>query len=180
MEPLETSDAQRTAAVRVRPQGDQPFVVYGTVLPWLGSEWRGHPAAGALPMVRLSGQARDWLGIRRDYPQDELFVIGDLNQDLVSPPSCGSRANRRALESALADAGLTVLTSGDGDPIRRDSAPRACIDHICARIDSGWRAERAVRWPDAPKPERWLSDHFGVSVAMSRRSPELRDPEMNA
>jgi endonuclease/exonuclease/phosphatase family protein len=169
LEPLETSDEQRTAAVRLRPERDQPFVVYGTVLPWLGSKWRGHPsAAGAAYRAALSVQARDWISMRRDYPQDEFFVIGDLNQDMVRPASYGSRANRSALEAALADAGLTVLTAGDGDPVRRDSAPRACIDHICARVDSSWRAEPAVRWPDARAPERWLSDHFGVSVSLRR------------
>ena len=167
IEPLEISDEERTAAVRVSPEGDNPFVVFGTVLPWIGSEWRGHPSAAAF-QAALAVQAQDWTRIRRDYSRDEFFVLGDLNQTLVSSPSYGSRANRSALEAALAAAGLTVLTAGDSDPVRRDSAPRASVDHICAQVDSTWRAEPAVRWPDAPVPERRLSDHFGVSVALSR------------
>ena len=111
-------------------------------------------------------QARDWLRIRETYPTDEFFVLGDLNQDMVTPRYYGSRSNRLALENALEIAGLIALTAGDGDPIRRESAPCACIDHICARRDSIWRAEPAVRWPNAPKPERSLSDHFGVSVSL--------------
>jgi endonuclease/exonuclease/phosphatase family metal-dependent hydrolase len=108
--------------------------------------------------------------LRRDNPDDEFFVLGDFNQDLVrvGPRYYGSRANRDALETALVDAGLVALTAADGDPIRRDSAPCACIDHICARRDSNWRAEPAVRWPDLPAPERWLSDHFGLSVLLRR------------
>lgn len=168
IEPLPTSDLQRTAAARITPDsGSAPFIVYGTVLPWLGSPWRAHPAAkGVAFREALSVQATDWMRLRRDYPADELFVLGDLNQDLVSPRYYGSRANRTVLEEALERAGLTVLTAGDRDPIRRDSAPCACIDHICARRDSSWRANPAVRWPDLPAPQRWLSDHFGVSVVL--------------
>jgi len=32
--PLATSDAERTAAVRVLPESDVPFIVFGRVLPW--------------------------------------------------------------------------------------------------------------------------------------------------
>jgi endonuclease/exonuclease/phosphatase family metal-dependent hydrolase len=166
LEPLTTSDEQRTAAARIRPASGDPFVVYGTVLPWIGSAWRAHASAeGVAFREALAVQAADWMQIRSDYPGDEFFILGDLNQGMVSPPAYGSIANRTALEKALGAAGLAALTAGDGDPIRRDSGPRAGIDHICARGDSNWRAEPAVRWPDLPVPEKWLSDHFGVSVS---------------
>jgi Endonuclease/Exonuclease/phosphatase family len=169
VEPIDTSDDKRTAAVRVRPPSGAPFIVFGTVLPWIGSTWREHPSAGGVAFsAALSMQAEDWMQIRRDYPKDEFFVVGDLNQDMVSPHYYGSRLNRTALELALTAVGLTALTAGSGDPIRRDSAPSACIDHICARSDSTWRADPAVRWPDVPKPERWLSDHFGVSISFEQ------------
>ena len=48
------------------------------------------------------------------------------------------------LEQALEAAGMVALTAGDGDPIPRDSSPRAGIDHGCARGNSNWRAEPAV------------------------------------
>lgn len=169
LEPLETSDGQRTAAARVGPESGDSFIVYGAVLPWTGSQWRGHPSAGGVAFREaLSVQARDWVRIQRDYPEDEFFVLGDLNQDMVTPRYYGSRANRAALEAALENAGLAALTAGNGDPVRRDSAPCACVDHICARRDSNWRADPAVRWPNVPVPERWLSDHFGVSVSLAR------------
>lgn len=170
LEPLPTSDDERAAAARITPASGAPFLVYGTVLPWLGSAWRTHPSAGGVAFREaLSVQAADWMQLRRDYPTDELFVLGDLNQDLVTPRYYGSRANRNALEEALARAGLTTLTAGDQDPVRRDSSPRACVDHICARRDSSWRASPAVRWPDLPAPQRWLSDHFGISVMLRAR-----------
>ena len=136
--------------------------MYGTVLPWLGSRWRDHPSAGGVAFGEaLAVQSGDWARIRRDYPLDEFFVLGDLNQDMVSPPFFGAQENRAALERAFEGAHLVALTAGDGDPVRRDSAPQACVDHICARRDSNWRAERTVRWPDTPVPDNGLSDHFG-------------------
>lgn len=171
IEPLVTSDSARTAAVRVRPDSGEPFIVFGTVLPWTGSAWRGFDGAGGVAFGEsLSVQHADWLRLRSDFPADEFFVLGDINQDLVAsqPRYYGSARNRAALEVALGSAGLTPLTAGDGDPVRRDSAPCACIDHICMRTDSVWRTEPAIRWPNAPVPERSLTDHFGVAVTLRR------------
>jgi len=93
--------------------------------------------------------------------------MGDFDQDLVTPHYYGSRANRAALEATLQEVGLVALTGGEGDPVRRDSAPCACIDHICSRGDSKWRAEPASRWPELPVPDKRLTDHFGVSIAFT-------------
>lgn len=168
MAPLDTADKVRTAAARIHPDSGAPFVVYGTVLPWLGSTWLEHPSAGGVAFreaVRVQGA--DWVRLRQEYPEDEFFVLGDFNQDLVydQPRYYGTAANRAALEAALESAGLVALTAGAGDPIRRDSAPCACIDHICARRDSAWRAEEATRWPAESVPARKLTDHFGVSIS---------------
>jgi len=169
LEPLDTADDKRTAAARVRPESGDAFVVYGSVLPWIGSPWKGHPSAGGVAFREALGvQKEDWMRIRCDYPTDERFVLGDFNQDLVSPRYYGSKSNREALEKAFRDAGLVPLTAGVGDPVRRDSHGCACIDHICARRDSKWRPEPAVRWPDVPAPEKWLSDHFGLSISFAR------------
>jgi hypothetical protein len=172
LQPIKTADDKRTAAARVTPECGDSFVVYGTVLPWVGSEWAGYPSAGGVAFREaLSVQATDWMKIQHDYPADEFFLLGDLNQDLVSGPPhyYGSDANHSELEKALTNAGLAALTGGAADPVRRDSAPCACVDHICARRDSKWRAEPAVRWPDAAEPEKGLSDHFGLSISFVRR-----------
>lgn len=165
LEQLETSDPTRTVAARIYPEGADPFVVYGTVLPWNGDNWRGHPSAGGVAFCEaLKHQQADWLRLRERFPQDEFFIIGDFNQDLAPTHYYGSQLKRRALITALTECGLVALTAGDGDPIRRDAAPMACIDHICALRDSAWRPEPAVRWPDGPLPASHLSDHFGVAV----------------
>jgi hypothetical protein len=172
LEPLATNDPERTAATRVFCDVGPPFLVYGTVLPWIGSKWRNHPTAGGFAFREaLKVQVSDWASLRLKFPTDELFVLGDFNQDLVQPRYYGSKVARAALNAGLGDVGLIALTAGAGDPIRRDSAPFACIDHICALRDSRWSPEPAVRWPDLPRPEKRLSDHFGVAVKFTPRAP---------
>lgn len=176
LDPLDTSDVKRTVAARIKPESEKPFIIYGTVLPWIGSPWLEHQSAGGVAFREsLAVQSEDWLRLRRDYPEDEFFVLGDLNQDMVSAPPryYGSRRNRAVLEKALEDAGLHALTASDRDPVRRDSPPCASIDHICARQDSKWQAEPASRWPDVEVPERWLTDHFGVSISFATANPAV-------
>ncbi len=171
MEQLEASDGIRTAAARVYPEGAAPYLVYGTVLPWNGDNWRGYPSAGGVAFFEaLKVQTADWLSLRRRFPDDELFVMGDFNQDLASTHYYGSRIKRSALVEALDECGLVALTAGEGDPIRREAAPLACIDHICALRDSTWNASPAIRWPETSIPDPRLSDHFGLSVTFTQKS----------
>jgi hypothetical protein len=119
LERLATSDDIRTAAARVTPDSGDPFVVYGTVLPWLGSKWGRHPSAGGVAFREaLRIQATDWMRIKGDYRRDEFFVLGDFNQDLVSPPHYyGSQEYRAELRRVLDDSGLVALTAEDRDPV---------------------------------------------------------------
>ena len=166
IEPLSpTSDPIRAVAARVVPPAGPPLIVYGTVLPWLGSRWRSYSAADGLAFAQaLEAQAADWRTLRESNPDHDLVVAGDFNQDLAHTHYYGSRANRRRLLLALDGAGLVALTAGDGDPIRRDSSPRACIDHVCISKSTRWLLNRGSRWPNLPKPDRRMSDHFGVAV----------------
>jgi endonuclease/exonuclease/phosphatase family metal-dependent hydrolase len=153
----------------VLPTDGDPFIVFGSVLPWIGSRWNDHPAAkGVAFQASLDAQEADWTQLRARYPDDEFFLLGDLNQDLVEPRFYGSLANRAALETALERSGLTALTGGDQDPVRKNSPECATIDHVCGRKDSHWKVTRTSRWPDAPKPDKSLSDHFGVTVELAR------------
>jgi endonuclease/exonuclease/phosphatase family metal-dependent hydrolase len=60
--------------------------------------------------------------------------------------------------------GLRILTSYESDPISRDSPGYACIDHICVGQGQKLKLAKTERWPDASKPDKKLSDHFGVWV----------------
>jgi endonuclease/exonuclease/phosphatase family metal-dependent hydrolase len=171
LKPLRTTDVQRTAAARVCPNESKPFVVFGTVLPWIGSSWKDIKSAGGLAFsASLEVQLTDWLRLREEYPEDQFFVAGDFNQDLVAnqPRYYGSVANRRALESALESAGLRVMTAGNNDPVRKACKEKrfACIDHICCRQDTQWKSVKTMRWPDTDMPVKRISDHYGIAVEL--------------
>lgn len=170
IEPLpSTCDPARCAAARIVHPQRGPFIVYGTVLPWTGSSWRGLAwDGGAAFSAALEAQAADWSALRAAHPEEDLFVIGDLNQQLGvgSPWYYGSKLNEQRLRDALARTGLIAFSEGENDPVRRESHPMACIDHICGPERWASRVLRTTRWPDAPKPVEGLSDHFGVAVEL--------------
>ena len=149
---------------------DSPFgelILYGTVLPWTNS-WRGIPGAnGQAFEAALDVQKRDWLTPKDKFPDATMILAGDFNQDLAEWHYYGSKKKRTLLEAALEECGLVALTGGVLDPIARDSAPMACIDHICISIKNDWTLESTSRWPDTPKPVASLSDHFGMSVQVN-------------
>ena len=178
IEPLnETSDPMRAVAARVVPPVGPPLIVYGTVLPWLGSPWRHVVASrGQAFAAALEAQASDWRRLRALYSDHDFLLAGDFNQDLANTHYYGSRSNRRALQDALNGASLVALSAGDNDPVRRDSPPCACIDHICLSDASLWKPGELCRWPAAATPNPGLSDHFGIEVtfelAIALASPE--------
>jgi endonuclease/exonuclease/phosphatase family metal-dependent hydrolase len=172
LEPLlPTSDPIRSVAARIAPPESSPFIVYGTVLPWIGSSWRGVPSSGGRAFnAAIDAQAADWASLRSAYPDLDLYVLGDFNQDLAERHYYGSHSNKGRLLQALADVGLVALTSGVNDPVRRDSPDCACIDHICGATSSVWRLVSTTRWPDTARPQKGrLSDHFGIAVHLEQR-----------
>ena len=150
---------------RESPLGE--LIVYGTVLPW-SNTWRGIPGtSGQAFKAALNVQKRDWLALKEEFPKATLVVAGDFNQDLAAWHYYGSKKKRALLEAAFAESDLVALTGGASDPIARDSAPMACIDHICISTKKDWTLKSTTRWPDSPRPKPSLSDHFGVSARVS-------------
>ena len=168
MEPLPVSDPARCAAAHLPDSPLGELVLFGCVLPW-STEWRGIPGAGGQAFeAALALQHADWDRLETRFPKATLIVAGDFNQDLAVKHYYGSKRKRTLLEDALRDAKLVPFTAGPNDPTARDSAPYACIDHICVSESAAWTLESTARWPDAPAPmRRSLSDHFGVSVEVS-------------
>jgi endonuclease/exonuclease/phosphatase family metal-dependent hydrolase len=172
-----SADPARVVAARVEPPGRRPIVVYGTVLPWLGSGWRDVSAAdGAAFAAALQEQTRDWKRIQADDSECDLIVAGDLNQDLVVAGDLdqglaekhfyGSHANRKVLAVALKAGGLTCLTGGVDDPVRLGGArAHATVDHLCvsARLVTQAQWPR-MAWPPGPIPTETLTDHFGTAA----------------
>ncbi len=71
------NDAQRTAAVHASPDKSKPFIVFGTVLPWIGSKWRDIPSEDGLAFkAAVDLQASDWCC---------LFVKSLVTMNCLSP-----------------------------------------------------------------------------------------------
>jgi endonuclease/exonuclease/phosphatase family metal-dependent hydrolase len=160
-----TVDPVRTACAVVRLSSGRELVVYGTVLPWLGSSWRDFPPTGGKAFAAaLDAQRSDWKQIRSEYPDAELCVAGDLNQDLQDRHYYGSTANRSALRESLAQEMLTCVTAGDRDPVSLITGTNgAAIDHIL--LSEGLHRGAPVTvgaWPQRDTPDRTLSDHYGL------------------
>jgi hypothetical protein len=167
IEPLPpTRDTARSVAALVRPTTGRPLIVYGTVLPWLGSRWRDLPADNGVAFrAALAAQLADWITLVGQVPEGDLCVIGDLNQDLSRRYYYGSRANRTALLDALATVHLSALTADPSDPVRALAPLRASIDHICIPTRVAHRGSaRLELWPPGIAPDARLSDHFGVAA----------------
>ena len=178
IEPLPpTRDAARTVAALVKPPDGAPLVVYGTVLPWLGSPWRDFPADDGMAFrAALAAQLADWIALVRQFPDADLCVLGDLNQDLSRRDYYGSRGNRLALLDALRTVGLSALTADPTDPgghadvINRGPVPR----HGPHRVAQHGSARLEV-WPSGAAPDRRLSDHYGVAADLGSRGPVSPD-----
>ncbi len=146
-------------------------VVYALVLPWVGSQWQGIPSRDGVAFASaLAAYQSDWERLQQAYPNALHIVAGDFNQSLVDFHYYGSKKNRLKLELALEESNLHATTSGAGDPVARDSYPHACIDHICISKKVVSNIISTMRFPDADKPDKRLSDHFGVVAKLSYKS----------
>ena len=162
------SDKQRCVAGKIEHPQFGSIIIYALVLPWIGSKWQGIPSqGGAAFAAALAMYQSDWKQLKKIYPKALHVVGGDFNQSLSDWHYYGSIRNRTKLEQALEECGLQAVTSGKNDPIARDSPPHACIDHICISKSKTIKIISTERWSNTDKPDKKLSDHFGVLVELS-------------
>lgn len=165
--PIPTSDQARTACALVSLKGGQTCLVYGTVLPWLGSAWRTYGSRDAF-MAALSYQQSDWQRLMADFPDTAFILAGDFNQDLNDVPYYGSRSHKQALRQAMVDSQLVCFTCGANDPVRRvTGGQHSNIDHICVSRDRGIEFLDSFAWPGELDALKGISDHFGVGIELS-------------
>ncbi len=159
------SDTERcTAAKVIHPQYGE-LIIYATVLPWVGSTWHNYTwNKGEAYMAALETYQKDWENLQLAYPDAMHIIVGDFNQSLVDFPYYGSKLIRSKLEEVIKECDMTIVTAGKNDPIARDSKPHACIDHICISTSKIKQITSTQRWPNKDKPDKKLSDHFGVIV----------------
>lgn len=167
---LPTADGDRSAAVELAAGSAAPLVVFGTVLPWLGSSWRDIAASGAQAYsASLSNQASDWRGYRVAVPARRLCIAGDLNQDVLSTGHYyGSKLGRAALRAALVAESLVCPTAHPADAVGLHTEGLAAgIDHICVSDDLVEPSAPVQVWPHASELGSALTDHFGVCIALA-------------
>ena len=157
-----TRDGEFTACAALASTPVGPLSVYGTVLPWRGSTWRGHPSAEARAFKEaLSVQAEDW---RELIAGGNLCVAGDFNQDLNERPFYWSLCAREHLKDALRSK-LIAVTGGPDDPVSKlTNGKAACIDHICLSPNLAHTAKTSAWHPE--REGRKISDHPGVVVTL--------------
>lgn len=168
--PVITTDRDRTAAAEITLGPVRSLVVFGTVLPWLGSPWGNVAAAnGAAFSASLAVQVADWKRLRAAQPSRELCIAGDFNQDLLTTGHYyGSKAGRAAVRSALHSSSMSCPTSDPSDAVHHHTAGRAAgIDHICISAGLSTVNDAAHVWPAPEARGATLSDHFGVCITVA-------------
>jgi hypothetical protein len=156
-----SSDNQRTVTALIDLGERKTLLVYGTVLPWKDDRkipgWFEHERVITL-------QGKEWMELRKAYPDTPLCIAGDLNTDMADGRRYGSKAGIAALRKAFSNAG--VFCSTDPDSFPAALLPILPIDHIALPVEwknitsvvSAWPADRAC-----------LSDHSGMVVEVDLR-----------
>ncbi len=159
-DPLRTYDYREVVCVEImRP--DKPLIVYGCIIPYGG--YRG--PNGESPFWHehyrfIGGYAEDWLRLVQQYPDHEIIVGGDFNQNRDGVEYYGTPMGRQLLADALEAAGLSCVTEEEFVKTGK-LKKKHLIDHICVRKGSEERVKSVEPWdPDG------MSDHRGVCVEL--------------
>lgn len=110
-------------------------------------------------------QGEEWADLRRQYPNAELCVAGDLNMNLGGPHYYGTAQGRRLLRAAMAASGLFCATSTERIPPGALMHPP--IDHVLLPMAWDSRSTVAGTWEGRVGTGPRLSDHSGLAVAVT-------------
>lgn len=148
-------------AARVR-QGDEGFIVYCAVLPWLSVASHapeivrtGETSIAAFARV-LAEQVEDIVELRRRYDAPVIWA-GDFNQTVTGPLWGGSAERRAMLEDALRSLGYAAFNGAAAHA----SDGMCAVDLICGPADQRILAQGRI---DPRRGEVVMSDHAGYWV----------------
>lgn len=149
------ADPTRVVCARVSPSEMQPFLIYGTVLPWNGDRlYRKQDKRRA-----IERQVEEWRSLIKEHRDCFLIVIGDYNQGMSQQKSLPSETLQGAIELGLQELNMTCLTS----PQRVGHLwPHQMIDHISVPNEIAAEFCFETAWLADPK----LSDHGGIVVSL--------------
>jgi hypothetical protein len=124
-----TSDSREAVCVELYGRGAR-LIVYGSIIPYHGAKggdrkslpWQEHKRA-------IEWHRRDWIDLRRSFPDHRLIAAGDYNQYRDGVDQYGTIEIRQMLSAALDDAKLTCVT--EADFVASVGLSRRNIDHVC-------------------------------------------------
>ena len=142
---------------------NDPFLIYGSVLPWPNAihqaPYLARPGESPIELFArvLREQVNDMADMRKRWPDHTLIWAGDFNQTLSGPNRVGSKKGRQLLFDALAELDLVAWN--------KDSAHANpwlhAIDLICG---PSCRRPRRVERFEPTFDGGDLSDHAGYLV----------------
>jgi hypothetical protein len=162
---IDTGDPTEAVCVEVEhPDGE--LLVYGSIIPWDGCKGPdGNSPRWAEHYRHIEWHGRDWLRLRKEFPNHPLIAGGDYNQNRDGARWYGTRRGREMLSRALEDAGLRCVTEEDfvktGKLQKRHTVDQLCMDvSLAEKVESvgAWERER----PDGLQ----FSDHSGIFVEL--------------
>ncbi|MEQ1904969.1 MAG: endonuclease/exonuclease/phosphatase family protein [Pirellulaceae bacterium] len=156
-----TSDPREAVCVELYGRGAR-LIVYGSIIPYHGAKggdrkslpWQEHKRA-------IEWHRRDWIDLRRSFPDHRLIAAGDYNQHRDGVGQYGTIEIRQMLSAALDDAKLTCVT--EADFVASVGLSRRNIDHVCLSNDIASAVSDIQAWEATVAGTR-LSDHNGITV----------------
>lgn len=156
----------RCVAALIQRPGGMQLLVIGTVLPWRGDRRNPDATGGAGFVSGLNEQAAEWERLKKKHSSASACVAGDFNQEADRTGPVGTPAGLVALTQAMSRLGLSIVTSGDADPLRQRKW-RTSIDHVAVAADLVERVTIGDPWPPEYPLPRTLPDHHGVRVSIA-------------
>lgn len=157
---IDTFDTSRTTCSVLRVKNIE-LMVYGTVLPWVGSAWCGFDATVSFHKA-LKVQAYEWRLFQQEMSLP-LVIAGDFNQDLWEWHYYGSKKNKELLKKELFNNALKWDWNNGYDPVvEMTDCHHAAIDHVF--VSKQFEITRKSAWSCCDESGKQLTDHFGSLV----------------
>ncbi|MGJ8641765.1 MAG: hypothetical protein ACSHX9_00025 [Luteolibacter sp.] len=143
---------------------DFQLLVYGSIIAYAG--YKG--SDGKSPMWEahyryIEWHGRDWLQLRKEFPNHHLITGGDYNQNRDGARWYGTKHGRNMLSKVLQGAGLLCVTEQDFVAAGM-LEKRHTVDHICMDESMADRVIQVDAWERTRPDGLQLSDHSGVLV----------------
>ena len=170
---IETHDPETAVCAEVEHAG-KLILIYGTIIPYqhAGTKYpyrfEGKNVVGRkgweLHYESIGNHSLDWQRLRGRFPDHQMVVAGDLNQNRGGRHVYGTKKGRDLLGFALSEAKMTCVTEGEIQSMEKCPLAPA-IDHICLDHRLAAMGNTVRGWlPERPLSGKPFSDHSGVYV----------------